>query len=95
MGSGFPYVSRGNAANKGPTALACGLRIDADVDERRDPIRVTEAALAYLQTLYEQFRSWYLAAAASNAGPTRVPPGGSPAEVASLGSRRRRVTANN
>jgi len=56
----------------GPTALAYGLRIDAYVDERRDPIRATEAALAYLQALYERFGSWYLAAAAYNAGPTRV-----------------------
>lgn len=56
----------------GPTARAYGLRIDAYVDERRDPIRATEAALTYLQTLYDRFGSWYLAAAAYNAGPTRV-----------------------
>ncbi len=56
----------------GPTAQAFGLRIDAYVDERRDPIRATEAALDYLQSLYDQFGSWYLAAAAYNAGPGRV-----------------------
>jgi membrane-bound lytic murein transglycosylase D len=56
----------------GPTAQQFGLRIDEYVDERRDPIRATEAALDYLQALHEQFGSWYLAAAAYNAGPGRV-----------------------
>jgi len=56
----------------GPTAEAFGLRIDEYVDERRDPIRATEAALDYLQALHDRFGSWYLAAAAYNAGPTRV-----------------------
>ncbi len=56
----------------GPTAQAYGLRIDEYVDERRDPLRATEAALDYLQNLHDRFGSWYLAAAAYNAGPTRV-----------------------
>jgi len=56
----------------GPTAQQFGLRIDEYVDERRDPIRATEAALDYLQSLHVQFGSWYLAAAAYNAGPGRV-----------------------
>ena len=56
----------------GPTAREYGLRIDEYVDERRDPIRATDAALDYLEKLYEQFGSWYLAAAAYNAGPSRV-----------------------
>jgi len=56
----------------GPTAEAYGLRINAYLDERRDPIRATEAALDYLQTLHDRFGSWYLAAAAYNAGPSRV-----------------------
>jgi membrane-bound lytic murein transglycosylase D len=56
----------------GPTAQQFGLRIDEYVDERRDPIRATDAALDYLQSLYVQFGSWYLAAAAYNAGPGRV-----------------------
>lgn len=55
-----------------PTARAYGLRVDAYVDERRDPIRATDAALDYLAVLYERYDSWYLAAAAYNAGPTRV-----------------------
>lgn len=56
----------------GPTAEAFGLRIDSYVDERRDPVRATEAALDYLSNLHERFGSWYLAAAAYNAGPSRV-----------------------
>ncbi len=55
-----------------PTARAYGLHIDGYVDERRDPVRATDAALQYLSDLYQQYGSWYLAAAAYNAGPTRV-----------------------
>jgi len=55
-----------------PTARALGLRIDAYVDERRDPVKATDAALVYLSELYQQYGSWYLAAAAYNAGPPRV-----------------------
>ena len=55
-----------------PTALQYGLRMDSYVDERRDPIGATEAALDYLNWLHERFGSWYLAAAAYNAGPGRV-----------------------
>ena len=56
----------------GPTAEAFGLHIGEYVDERRDPVRATQAALDYLQSLHERFDSWYLAAAAYNAGPGRV-----------------------
>jgi len=56
----------------GPTAQQFGLQINEYVDERRDPVRATAAALDYLQALHEQFDSWYLAAAAYNAGPGRV-----------------------
>jgi len=55
-----------------PTALQYGLRVDEWVDERRDPVRATDAALDYLQWLHGRFGSWYLAAAAYNAGPGRV-----------------------
>lgn len=54
------------------TALEYGLRVDDYVDERRDPVRATEAALDYLEWLHGQFGSWYLAAAAYNAGQNRV-----------------------
>lgn len=56
----------------GPTAQQYGLRVDEWVDERRDPIRATDAALEYLQWLHDRYDSWYLAAAAYNSGPGRV-----------------------
>ena len=46
--------------------------IDEYVDERRDPVRATDAALDYLQWLHDRFDSWYLAAAAYNGGEGRV-----------------------
>ena len=55
-----------------PTARRYGLRIDAYVDERYDPVRATDAALDYLSDLYQRYGSWYLAAAAYNAGALRV-----------------------
>ena len=54
------------------TARRYKLQIDETVDERLDPARSTDAALDYLQDLYERFGSWYLAAAAYNAGENRV-----------------------
>ncbi len=56
----------------GPTARQYGLRVDRWVDERRDPVKATDAALDYLQWLHDRYDSWYLAAAAYNAGPSRV-----------------------
>ncbi len=56
----------------GPTAQQYGLRVDEWVDARRDPVRATDAALDYLSYLRDRFGSWYLAAAAYNAGPNRV-----------------------
>ena len=55
-----------------PTARAYGLRIDAYVDERRDPVEATDAALDHLSDLYQRYGSWYLAAAAYNTGAVRV-----------------------
>lgn len=56
----------------GPTAQQYGLRVDEWVDERRDPVKATDAALDYLEWLHGRYGSWYLAAAAYNAGPARV-----------------------
>jgi membrane-bound lytic murein transglycosylase D len=55
-----------------PTARQYGLRVDPWVDERRDPVKATDAALDYLGWLHERYGSWFLAAAAYNAGPGRV-----------------------
>jgi membrane-bound lytic murein transglycosylase D len=55
-----------------PTAQQYGLRVDEWVDERRDPVRATNAALDYLGWLHDRYGSWYLAAAAYDAGPGRV-----------------------
>jgi membrane-bound lytic murein transglycosylase D len=49
-----------------------GLRVDRWVDERRDPVKATDAAARYLKKLAEQFGSYYLAAAAYNGGPGTV-----------------------
>ena len=54
------------------TAKGVGLRVDWWVDERRDPVRSTEAAVRYLNELRETFGSIYLASAAYNGGPGRV-----------------------
>jgi membrane-bound lytic murein transglycosylase D len=42
------------------------------IDERRDPVKATSAALDFLEKLHRRFGSWYLAAAAYNTGPNRV-----------------------
>jgi membrane-bound lytic murein transglycosylase D len=54
------------------TGRRYGLKVTPYVDERRDPLKATDAALDYLQELYGRFGSWYLAAAAYNTGENRV-----------------------
>ena len=49
-----------------------GMRKNRIVDERFDFFKATEGALAYLTSLYEEFRSWTLSMAAYNAGENKI-----------------------
>ena len=55
-----------------PTGRQYDLRIDSWVDERRDPERATDAAIAFLGHLNKSTGHWYLAWAGYNGGPARV-----------------------
>ncbi len=54
------------------TARLYGLRVDNWVDERRDVVKSTTAAIRFLADLTAKFGSPYLAAAAYNGGPGRI-----------------------
>ena len=54
------------------TARDMGMRVDWWIDERRDPVKSTDAAVRFIKDLKEQFGSLYLAAAAYNGGPGRI-----------------------
>jgi membrane-bound lytic murein transglycosylase D len=54
------------------TGKMYGLNVSSYVDDRRDPIKATEAACQYLSKLYDIFGDWDLALAAYNSGPGNV-----------------------
>ncbi|WP_285602775.1 lytic transglycosylase domain-containing protein [Helicobacter sp. NHP22-001] len=54
------------------TAKMLGLKVNTLVDERRDPIKSTQAAITYFKMLYKQTHQWYLVAMAYNYGLRRV-----------------------
>ncbi len=54
------------------TAKTLKLEITSFVDERRDPIKATDAAARYLSMLHDIYGDWHLAIAAYNCGPGNV-----------------------
>jgi len=54
------------------TARHFGLKIDDYVDERKDPIKSTIAAIKYLSYLKKKTGKWYLAIMAYNCGEARI-----------------------
>lgn len=48
------------------------LEISTFIDERRDPLKATDAAVRYLRDLYNMYKDWHLVIAAYNCGPGNV-----------------------
>jgi membrane-bound lytic murein transglycosylase D len=51
------------------TSSMFDLTVNSYVDERRDPVKSTEAACRYLQYLYSTYHDWQLVMASYNGGP--------------------------
>lgn len=55
-----------------PTGKSYGLEINSLVDERRDPLKATEAACKYFMDMYAIYGDWNLVMASYNCGPGNV-----------------------
>jgi membrane-bound lytic murein transglycosylase D len=58
-----------------PTAITYGLKVDRHVDERLDPLQLTDAAMRYLKGSEARFKDWLLAIQSFNSGVRRVEEG--------------------
>ena len=54
------------------TGKQYGLKLNSLVDERRDPVKSSQAAARYLRDLYKIFGDWNLVIAAYNCGPENI-----------------------
>lgn len=63
-----PVKAKGLWQFMSATAREFGLTVRGKTDERTNPEKATDAALAYLNELHTRFGSWLLAAAAYNSG---------------------------
>ena len=76
--SGFSFHAASHQGAMGmwqfivPTGLRYGLRANSWIDERKDFVKATSAAIRYMRDLYSQFGSWYLVAASYNMGENGV-----------------------
>jgi membrane-bound lytic murein transglycosylase D len=57
------------------TGSQYNLRINKYIDERREAMKSTKAAVRFLSNLYDEFGDWHLAVAAYNAGPGKISKG--------------------
>lgn len=54
------------------TGKMYGLHVNSYIDERREPVKATKAAVKYLSDMYKVYQDWYLVIAAYNCGPGNV-----------------------